>query len=145
MVLDSHLKLPIAGAMVAGAGQIPVWAMAGADAPVERERALGVAGVEVIRLRKGEGGLDLSAVLQALADRGITRLMLEGGPKVAASFLKADLIEEVYLLRAPKEIGRDGIDALEGLSLDTLTASPRLKRTGGEALGADSIEFFERI
>ena len=73
--------------------------------------------------------------MRALADRGITRLMVEGGPKVAASFLKADLVDEACLLRAPKEIGRDGIDALEGLSLDALTASPRLKRTGGEALG----------
>ena len=48
--------------------------------------------------------------------------MVEGGPKVAASFLRADLVDEAVLLRGPVTIGADGIDALDGLALDALTA-----------------------
>ena len=58
--------------------------------------------------------------------------MVEGGPKVAASFLKADLVDEAVLAARPEDDRRDGIDALDGLPLDALTASPRLTaiRTG---------------
>ncbi len=59
-------------------------------------------------------------MLKKLADQGITRLMVEGGPKVAASFVAADLIDEAVLVRADKTIG-SGIDALEGMPLDALT------------------------
>ena len=144
VVLDADLKFPPASALGKSAKQTPVWVIAGKDAPAAAETALRAAGVEVIRVEKVAGGVDLKAALQALAGKGITRMMVEGGPTVAASFLKADLVDEAALLRAPTKIGADGIDALEGLSLDALTASPHLKMSGRDTLGADSIEFFER-
>jgi diaminohydroxyphosphoribosylaminopyrimidine deaminase/5-amino-6-(5-phosphoribosylamino)uracil reductase len=83
-------------------------------------------------------------VLWALASRGITRLMVEGGPTVAASFVQADLVDEALLVCAPNPIGADGIDALEGLPLTALTRSPHLKSLGSEAVGRDTVEVFER-
>ena len=62
----------------------------------------------------------------------------------AAAFLAADLVDEAILLRAPASIGADGIDALEGLPLETLTRSPRLALTSSEAVGADNLEHYER-
>ena len=79
-----------------------------------------------------------------LAERGITRLMVEGGPTVAASFVKADLVDEAALFHSPKTIGPDGIDALEGLPLTALTQSPRLKSLGSERFGADTMDRYER-
>jgi diaminohydroxyphosphoribosylaminopyrimidine deaminase/5-amino-6-(5-phosphoribosylamino)uracil reductase len=69
--------------------------------------------------------------------------MIEGGPTVAASFLNADLIDEVALFRAPKALG-EGIDALEGMPLTALTQSPRLVSRGIEKVGEDTLEIFER-
>jgi diaminohydroxyphosphoribosylaminopyrimidine deaminase/5-amino-6-(5-phosphoribosylamino)uracil reductase len=89
-------------------------------------------------------GFDLLAALHLLAERGITRLMVEGGPTVAAAFLTSDLIDEVALLRGPIAIGPDGIDALEGRPLDALAASPKLRSLGVETVGEDTIETFER-
>ena len=89
-------------------------------------------------------GFDLLAVLHLLAERGITRLMVEGGPTVAAAFLASDLIDEVALLRGPLAIGPGGIDALDGMPLDALAASPKLRSLGVETVGADTIETFER-
>ena len=90
------------------------------------------------------GKLDLAAVLRLLADRGVTRLMVEGGPIVTAAFLAADLVDEAVLLRSPRMIGRDGIDALEAMPLTALTDSPRLRARGIETVGEDTIETFER-
>ena len=89
--------------------------------------------------------LDLLAALRLLAEQGITRLMVEGGPTVAAAFLTADLVDEAVLLRGPTLIGPDGIDALEALPLAALTASPKLRSLGIETVGADTLETFERL
>ena len=80
-----------------------------------------------------------------LAARGITRLMVEGGPTVAAAFVAADLVDEAALLRAPRPIGPDGIDALEGLPLSALTGSPRAALAWYRGRWARTcIETFER-
>ncbi len=66
-------------------------------------------------------------MLKALAARGITRFMVETGPILSAAFLAADLVDEAVLFRSPNAIGPDGLDALEGMPLEALTRSPRLK------------------
>jgi diaminohydroxyphosphoribosylaminopyrimidine deaminase / 5-amino-6-(5-phosphoribosylamino)uracil reductase len=152
VVLDTHLRLPIASALVQTARKTPLWVMAGADARPEAEVALAAYGAEVVRVPTaastgGEamaGGLDLYAVMRLLADRGVTRLMVEAGPIVAAAFFAADLVDEAALLRGPDTIGADGIDALEAMPLTVLTASPRLQLRGVEPAGADTIATFER-
>jgi diaminohydroxyphosphoribosylaminopyrimidine deaminase/5-amino-6-(5-phosphoribosylamino)uracil reductase len=70
--------------------------------------------------------------------------MVEGGPILAAAFLRADLVDEAALFRSPNVIGPQGIAALDGLPLSALTRSPRLKALGSEAIGADTVETFER-
>jgi diaminohydroxyphosphoribosylaminopyrimidine deaminase/5-amino-6-(5-phosphoribosylamino)uracil reductase len=142
VVLDRELRLPLNSVLATGAGQVPVWLFCAEDAPAERERALADAGVIVLRTKADEGGLELRTVLQALAVRGITRLMVEAGPKISASFLRADLVDEAYLLRGSAAIGPDGIDALDGTALSALTGS--LKRIGTEPVGPDTHQHFER-
>lgn len=56
-------------------------------------------------------------------DKGITRLMVEGGAQVAASFVEAGLVDEVSLLRGPTEIGANGVVALGALPLGAITQS----------------------
>jgi diaminohydroxyphosphoribosylaminopyrimidine deaminase/5-amino-6-(5-phosphoribosylamino)uracil reductase len=144
VVLDRSLRLPPSSKLVQTARQVPVWVFCGEDAPANRERALAELGVIVQRTKAGESGLDLHAVLQALATRGITRLMVEAGPRLCAAFLRADLVDEAYLLRGPDAIGADGIDALDGLPLSALTGSPKLRETGTEKVGSDTNIHFER-
>ena len=64
---------------------------------------LGAAGAQVIRVAATSRtpGLDLPAVLHALAEKGITRLLVEGGARVASSFVAAGLVDEFWLLRGP--------------------------------------------
>jgi diaminohydroxyphosphoribosylaminopyrimidine deaminase/5-amino-6-(5-phosphoribosylamino)uracil reductase len=82
--------------------------------------------------------------MRLLAERGITRLMVEGGPKIAAALVAADLVDAAVLLRSRQSIGPDGIDALEGMPLTALTQSPHVISRATETIGEDIAETFER-
>ena len=81
-------------------------------------------------------------MLKTLAAEGISRLMVEGGPTVATSFVAADKVDAAALIYSDKLIGDDGIAPLEGMALDILTG--RLHARGSEPLGADTLESYER-
>jgi diaminohydroxyphosphoribosylaminopyrimidine deaminase/5-amino-6-(5-phosphoribosylamino)uracil reductase len=142
VVLDARLRVPLAASVVATAREVPTWIFASPDASTMAEDILRTKGVEVLRVDSHNGRLDVIEVVKALAERGITRLMVEGGPIVAASFVRAGLVDEAALFRAQKTIGPDAIDALEGLPLTALTQS--LKLATSEAIGTDQVELYER-
>ncbi|MBX9775019.1 MAG: bifunctional diaminohydroxyphosphoribosylaminopyrimidine deaminase/5-amino-6-(5-phosphoribosylamino)uracil reductase RibD [Xanthobacteraceae bacterium] len=144
IVLDRQLRLPLDSRLVATARAVPLWVVAGEGAPSDREQQLQARGVEVLRVGSPDGELSLHAAVKMLAQRGITRLMVEAGPIVSAAFVNADLVDEAVVFRSPKPIGPDGIDALEGLPLAALTKSPRLVMTGSETAQADTVEHFRR-
>jgi diaminohydroxyphosphoribosylaminopyrimidine deaminase/5-amino-6-(5-phosphoribosylamino)uracil reductase len=144
IVLDTHLRTPPGSRLAGSTAAAPVWIVAGPDAPRDKDRALREAGVEVLRAPPAGASLDLDAVLKLLAARGITRLMLESGPRLAAAFLAADRVDAAVLLQSPEAIGADGIDALEGMPLAALTQSPRFIGRATERVGADTMTAFER-
>jgi diaminohydroxyphosphoribosylaminopyrimidine deaminase / 5-amino-6-(5-phosphoribosylamino)uracil reductase len=143
-VLDSKLMLPLDAQLVRSASTTPLWVFTTPAAPLAAELALHAQGVEVIRVAGAAGGLDLSGVLKHLAERGITRLMVEGGARIAAAFVAADLVDAAALFWSPNALGSDGVDALAGLPIAALTNSQRLVMRGEESLGADRLELFER-
>jgi len=145
ILLDAGLRVPLSTALVATTRETPTWVFGAPSASAMAEQVLRAKGCEVFRVEARDGRLDLAQVLKILAERGITRLMVEGGPTVAASFLQADLVDEAALFRSPKTIGPSGIDALEGMPLGMLTGSPRLALQGMETIGADKVEFFARV
>jgi diaminohydroxyphosphoribosylaminopyrimidine deaminase/5-amino-6-(5-phosphoribosylamino)uracil reductase len=145
VVLDRALRLSPDGVLARTARETPVWVVGGTDAPAPPEEVLRAKGVEVIRTAVTNGRPNVHAVLKELAARGITRLMVEGGPMAAAAFVSAGLVDAAVLFHSRMNIGPEGVDALEGLPLETLTRSKRLKCVGTEQVGTDRIEFFERV
>jgi len=144
IVLDSGLRLPLGSRLVQSAREVPVWAVAGAQASRSAENALTAEGVTVLRVAHAHGRLDLAGALKLIAARGITRLMVEGGPILAAALLAADLIDEAVLFHSPTVVGANGVDALEGMALAALTESPRFKCVASESVGADTRMVLER-
>jgi diaminohydroxyphosphoribosylaminopyrimidine deaminase/5-amino-6-(5-phosphoribosylamino)uracil reductase len=142
VVLDAHLRLPPTSRLAASATTTPVWVIAAPEASAAAEAALRARGAEVLRVSAQAGRLDLDAALRALATRGITRLMVEGGPIVAAAFIAADLVDEAALFVAPTTIAH-GIDALDGMPLKSL--GERLVRRASEQVGTDRLDLFERL
>ncbi|WP_244601589.1 MULTISPECIES: bifunctional diaminohydroxyphosphoribosylaminopyrimidine deaminase/5-amino-6-(5-phosphoribosylamino)uracil reductase RibD [Rhodoplanes] len=146
VVLDPALRLPATSRLVRSAAEVPLWVFAGTDAPGTAETRLRAAGAEVLRVPAAPTppGLDLAAVLAVLAGCGITRLMVEGGPRVAAGLVRADLVDTAVLIHGAVTIGADGIDPLADLPLAALTASPALVQHGSEILGPDRLVRYER-
>jgi len=149
VVLDNSLRIPGGSRLVHTARETPLWVMASelADAPAAAK--LGAAGAQLIRLppRQGQAqgqGLDPAAVLRVLSEKGITRLMVEGGSRVASSFVAAGLVDEVWLLRSDKAVGGEGIAALDALPLSEITQSPRYRVRASEALDKDTLTIYER-
>jgi diaminohydroxyphosphoribosylaminopyrimidine deaminase/5-amino-6-(5-phosphoribosylamino)uracil reductase len=143
VVLDGQLSLPLATSLVATVRETPTWVFTSHKPSPIAEEILQQRGCKVFRTDGDGDRLDLQQVLKVLAEQGITRLMVEGGPMVAASFVDADLVDEAVLFRGEKTIGAGGIDPLEGAPLDALTS--RLKSLGSEKLGPDMIETFARF
>jgi len=146
VVLDPRLRIAGTSRLVHSARETPLWVMASELAEAPAAMKLGAAGAQVIRLApsKTSAGLDLPAVLHALAEKGITRLLVEGGARVASSFVAAGLVDEVWLLRGPDPIGADGIAALDALPLSAITQSPALKVRASESLQNDTLTIYER-
>jgi diaminohydroxyphosphoribosylaminopyrimidine deaminase/5-amino-6-(5-phosphoribosylamino)uracil reductase len=142
VVLDANLQLPMAVSVVSTVNDTPTWVFTSHKASELAADILQQKGCKVFRVDDHNGRLDLDAVLKTLGVQGITRLMVEGGAKVAASFVEAGLIDDAALLRADETIGADGVDALEGMSLSKLTGT--MTSRGTEKLGADTLEIFER-
>ena len=142
IVLDSMLRLPLGSRLVQTARQTPVWVVAGPKPTAAAEEALWLAGVEVLRAQESGGRLALAAALKLVAARGITRLMVEGGPTLAAALIAADLVDEAFLFHSGIVVGADGLVALDGQSMAALTQ--RLKHVKSEPVGPDRRDFYER-
>jgi diaminohydroxyphosphoribosylaminopyrimidine deaminase/5-amino-6-(5-phosphoribosylamino)uracil reductase len=142
VVLDSKLRVPMSVSVVATVRETPTWIFCSRKASPIAEEILQQKGCRVFRVDEENGKLDLNEVLKELAKQGITRLLVEGGPTVAASFVRADLVDQAVLLRGEKVIGEGGINALEGLPLSALTQ--KLTAQGNEKIGTDTLELLGR-
>ena len=143
VVLDAKLSVPMSVTVISTLRDTPTWIFTSNKASPIAEDILQQKGAKVFRVDETQGRLDLDEVLKILGKQGITRLMVEGGPKVAASLVAADLVDEAVLLRSPKTIGDDGIVPLEGMKLEALTG--KMKSRGSEPVGADTLETYERV
>jgi diaminohydroxyphosphoribosylaminopyrimidine deaminase / 5-amino-6-(5-phosphoribosylamino)uracil reductase len=141
VVLDSALRLPLGSRLVKSAREVPVWVIVGLEVPRSAEERLRAQSVDVCRVETTGARPDLRAVFKLLADRGITRLLVEGGPTVAAALLAADLVDEAMLFRSPKSVGADGIEAFDQAGAAALS---RLMLTETEQIGPDRLELYLR-
>jgi diaminohydroxyphosphoribosylaminopyrimidine deaminase/5-amino-6-(5-phosphoribosylamino)uracil reductase len=142
IVLDSMLRLPVGSRLVASARETPVWTVSGVQAPADAETILRAHGVEVLRSPASASRVELKDAIELLAGKGITRLMVEGGPALAAALIAADLVDEAVLFHSPKVVGADGVDALATATMEALTG--RLKQVASEPVGADRQDVYER-
>ena len=108
---------------------------------------LGAAGAQVIRVghHGHAAGLDLRRCCMRWRSKGITRLLVEGGARVASSFVAADLVDEFWLLRGADPIGADGVAALDALPLSRNHRSRRPSAVrASESLQNDTLTVYER-
>ena len=135
VVLDSLLRLPRTARVVQDQAA-PTLVACSDRASTEREQALVRQGVEIARHPERDGRLELRAVLDGLAARGCRHVLVEGGSILASSFLRARLVNEVWLFHAPLLLGA-GISAFRGPETKSLAEAVKLRITSVRQVGDD--------
>lgn len=117
VVLDAGLRLPLDSQLVRTA-QDDLLVFCGEDVWMGKRKKLEERGVETIELKETAGRISLAAVLEKLAERKITSVILEAGARVNAYAIEMNLVDKVWLFYAPKFLGHDAVPLLaEGSSL----------------------------
>jgi diaminohydroxyphosphoribosylaminopyrimidine deaminase / 5-amino-6-(5-phosphoribosylamino)uracil reductase len=96
------------------ARQHPLWVICGEAADA---KALSATGAEILPTRLVAGEFWLPAIMEALVARGITRLLIEGGPATWSAFSRAGLVDEAILFHAR---GPDGAELSPRAALASL-------------------------
>lgn len=139
VILDTQLRFPSDARLLSRPGPRPIVATNQA-APESRKRALEEKDVTVLRLSCDPDGICLSPLLDALAERGLESIMVEGGATVITNFLRQQLVDHLILTIAPSLIG--GQQALSSLSTGEergIKAYPQLENLQYRWLGDDLV------
>ena len=145
IVLDGRMRLPLTSALVVGARQTPTWLITLEGGERHRRHAYLDCGVVVIDLpASADESLNLKGVMRHLADRGLTRVLVEGGARLAAALLREYLVDRLAIFRASSIIGGDGLPAAVGFGLDHLADMPLFTPIETVWLGADCLETYKR-
>ena len=142
IVVDGRLRMPLTHKLIATADRVPTWVIATEGCDRERQEAMTDCGVELITVPANGDHPDMKAALAALGERGLTRVLVEGGSHLSAALLRAGLIDRVAWFRAPALIGDDGWPAIRGLGVERLDAMPAFRRLSVTELGDDVLETY---
>lgn len=142
VVADGRLRLPTHSRLVQTATVAPTWILTQTPANDGRYPP----GVTLLKVDTGsDGHLDPRSIAATLADRGVTRVLIEGGGVLAASFLRACLIDRLVWFHAPKIIGADGRDAVAVAGVRDLVDTVPFDRRSVHRIGDDIVETYERV
>jgi len=145
IVADGGLSLPLTGRLAASAREIPVRLLHRPGAPAGRLAALSDLGVETVEVAARDGGLlDMTDALRRLAEGNITRVLCEGGGRLAAALLADGLVDGIALFTAGRAIGGDGVPGVGALGLDRLAEAPGFELDSVEPVGADVLSLWRR-
>jgi diaminohydroxyphosphoribosylaminopyrimidine deaminase/5-amino-6-(5-phosphoribosylamino)uracil reductase len=145
VLLDRQLRVPMTARLITEARQVPTWMIALPSADPAKQQALRDAGVDIIEgTHSAAGQLDLAAALQRLGERGVTRLLVEGGGQLGAALLREGLVDRLVWLHAPVLLGEDGVPAVGALDYGRLAAAPAFELLSIETVGADVLTTFAK-
>ncbi|MCC1482337.1 bifunctional diaminohydroxyphosphoribosylaminopyrimidine deaminase/5-amino-6-(5-phosphoribosylamino)uracil reductase RibD [Roseibaca sp. Y0-43] len=142
VVASRGLDLDPNGRLGRSARDVPLWVLHGDGLDVPA--AWAATGARMMGCAVSEGYLDPHAIMTALAGEGITRVFCEGGGALAASLLRAGLVDELVLFTAGKVIGADGLPGMGPLGLAALADAPQFDLVGFDRIGADTCQIWRR-
>lgn len=146
VVVDGRLRLPLTAKLVASANEIPTWVLTLEGGDEARRDAYADAGVDIIELPEGaDHTVDLGAALAALAESGVTRVLVEGGAHLTSGLLRAGLVDRLVWFRAPRLVGGDGLPAAVAFGVDHLSQTPKFERIEVRPVGEDLMEIYKKI
>jgi diaminohydroxyphosphoribosylaminopyrimidine deaminase/5-amino-6-(5-phosphoribosylamino)uracil reductase len=138
IILDTHLSIPIDAKVLTIASNAKTWIVCGHDIDKAKKDAVVKKGAEVIETNHRQGRIDLNMLMDQLAQKNISSLLIEGGGKVIGSALAAGIVDKLYLFYAPKILGGDdGIPICSGFGPKMMKDSIKVGRINVHRLGDD--------
>ncbi|HAR50866.1 MAG TPA: bifunctional diaminohydroxyphosphoribosylaminopyrimidine deaminase/5-amino-6-(5-phosphoribosylamino)uracil reductase RibD [Roseovarius nubinhibens] len=144
VVVSRRLDVPLMSELARTAGEVPVWMCHGPDADRSLREAWQGLGAELVECRLHGRQLEIGSVLQALGERGLTRVFCEGGGALAASLLSAGLVDELIGFTAGVVIGAEGLPGVGAMGLARLEEAPRFRLIEAAAVGGDIMHRWHR-
>ena len=145
IITDSQLRLPLTSKLVRTAHQFETWVLTKKNPDPNKADALQNAGISIFECdESADGYLDIKKLSQKLAKEGLTRVLIEGGAELSSSFLKNDLVDQIFWFRAPKIIGNDGLPAAKDLNILTIGNTMAFTQQGSYDIGPDRLEIYHR-
>ena len=145
VVVDSSLSIPLSSKLLKNINKFPIIIWANKNINTSKRNKLLKIGVEIFELNKKENKLNLLEGLKALADKGFTRVLVEGGSQISASLLENNLIDKVFLYRSGMFIGGDGISSIASYNLKKLEFTKRFHLFKTRILDGDVLEEWHTI
>jgi diaminohydroxyphosphoribosylaminopyrimidine deaminase / 5-amino-6-(5-phosphoribosylamino)uracil reductase len=138
VILDNENLVPLNANVFKNTDSQQVLYITGKTLPVSRKKALTQKGVEVLSLKEKKGGVDLQHLMQVLAEKELTSVLIEGGSEVNASFLEAGLVDKVMVFVAPILIGgREAPGPIGGIGNPRLEEAFKIKNMSVTSIGSD--------
>ena len=145
VLLDSKAQLPVTCQLFTEVEPAAVWHISGPEVDKERLEALRRAGADTHNVPLDERGhIDLAALLRCLAGEGITRLLVEGGPHVARSFLGNNLLDEVVHFRGATVQEAATLKPFVTEGIEIIARSAHWKAVETRIVGADQMTTYRR-
>lgn len=143
--LDSKLKSHPTCKLGQSIAEAPVWICHTHLAPESSADAWLKAGAALISCKNSPDGIDLRDAFEKISKWGIVRVLCEGGAYLAASLLKADLVDDLVLFSAGFSLGADATPAIAEMNALAITDATRFRLDRSEVIGRDLLHVWTRI
>jgi diaminohydroxyphosphoribosylaminopyrimidine deaminase / 5-amino-6-(5-phosphoribosylamino)uracil reductase len=137
IVLDSRLRIPAGAQIFQQRDPEKTIVVTGDRVAAKRIHALEARCAKVWRFRLREGKIPWAPLLSKLAGLGITSVLIEGGATVAASAIKAKIVDKIIFFYAAKILGGDGRVMIDTLGIRSVDKAIRVKRLKVRESGGD--------
>lgn len=138
VVLDRNLRIPIGSKLVQMAHDEPLCIM---------HETRNMAQIDLLRTSGAEEiycpTSNLSAILKKLTEKGVTRLLIEGGPIVHRSFIEAGLYDEIAIFQTPHILGQ-GVDAFPAFQATDIKNALNLRVKERIYLGDNILTIYQK-
>ena len=146
VVIDSNLRINPSCNLVLTSVEVPTWIFTVGNKDAKSLYQFQKNGTELISVSENENGLvDLNEVLDILGDRGISRVLSEGGSILNSSLIRSNLVDQIAWFRSTKLIGGDGRSVLESIGVKDVDDMIEFELTKRESIGDETLDLYRRM
>lgn len=143
VILDTNLKIKDDYQLFDNIEQNPVWIITSKQA--DEAQTLIDKGVQILTISKSaDGQIDLHQAIKILAEKGLTRVLVEGGGKTVTSFLKEGLFDRLLWFHNASILGSDSYNAFQEMHVTHLNERIKLMHSNRRIFGEDMLDIYTK-